>query len=61
MYHLLQFKRNVNNFEISKKKCGADVSILAGPFDSAFDKGPARIETSGPHFFGYLHFGNFSQ
>jgi hypothetical protein len=24
-------------------------------------KGPARIETSGPQFFGYLHFDHFSQ
>ena len=33
------------------KFSGPDVSILAGPFskaDSAFEKGPARIETSGP-------------
>ena len=28
---------------------------------SAFGKGPARIETSGPQFFGYLHFGHLGQ
>ena len=37
-------------------KCGADISILAGPLSkagriySAFDKGLAWIGTSGPHF-----------
>ena len=28
---------------------GPDVSILAGPLSKAFDKGPAKIETSGPN------------
>ena len=29
--------------------------------NSAVDKGPTRIEMSGPQCFGYLHFGHFSQ
>ena len=38
------------------KKCGPDVSIIAGPLSKAevhfiIDKGHARIETSGSHFF----------
>ena len=42
---------------------GPDISILVGPLskaesDSAFDKGLARIETSGTQLFGYLHFGH---
>ena len=31
------------------------------PCHSAFDKGSDRVKTSGPHFFGYSHFGHFSQ
>ena len=48
---------------IYSKKCGPDVSILAGPLSKVLPliKGPARIETSGPQFLGYLHFGHFSQ
>ena len=43
-----------NSSTTSHVYSGPDVSILAGPFskaESAFEKGPARIETSGPLYF----------
>ena len=50
------FKGNLSKVLIVPQKCGPDVSILAGPFSKIilpFNKGPARIETLGPPFFGY--------
>ena len=52
-----------NNYGAFLTNTGSKINMncLGCPCHSAFDKGPARIETSGPQFFGYLHFGHFSQ
>ena len=46
-------KNVANRLLTQKQKCGPDVSIRAGHLFLYlfFDKGPARIETSGPQFF----------
>ena len=60
--HCLLTKNDQRNVNI-QKICGPDVSILVvlflkadrGPLSKAFEKGPARIKTSGPHIFWIIN------
>ena len=67
-YHPLWSQLHAIPFDLTHKLCPFSfVHIHVTPClpclfcrcHSVIDKGPARIKTSGPHLFGYLHFGHF--